>query len=122
MFLSEENRTDGIGQGRGFETTHWSVVLCAGETQTPQSAMALEKLCSSYWYPLYAFVRNSGHGAEEARDVTQEFFARLLQNKRLKAADPQRGRFRTFLLSALKHFLANEWDRAQALKRGGGQE
>ncbi len=122
MSLFDDNGTDDIARGRGFATTHWSVVLCAGESQTPQSAVALDKLCSSYWYPLYAFVRNSGHGPEESRDLTQEFFARLLEKKWLKAADPQRGRFRTFLLSALKHFLANEWDRAQSLKRGGGRE
>jgi RNA polymerase sigma-70 factor (ECF subfamily) len=122
MSFSEDNQTDGIARGQGFATTHWSVVLCAGDSQTPQSERALEKLCSSYWYPLYAFVRNRGHGPEEARDLTQEFFARLLEKKWLKAADPQRGRFRTFLLSALKHFLANEWDRAQSLKRGGGRE
>ncbi len=122
MSLSEDNLTDGIGGGRGFATTQWSVVLCAGESQTPKSAIALDKLCSSYWYPLYAFVRNRGHSPEEARDLTQEFFARLLEKKWLKAADPQRGRFRSFLLSSLKHFLANEWDRAQTLKRGGGRE
>jgi RNA polymerase sigma-70 factor (ECF subfamily) len=79
-------------------------------------------LCRAYWYPLYAFVRSSGQGPEEARDLTQEFFARLLEKKWLKDADPERGKFRTFLLSAIKHFLANEWHRGQALKRGGGRK
>ena len=98
------------------------MVLCAGDSQAAQSSEALEFLCRAYWYPLYAFVRSSGHGPEEARDLTQEFFARLLQKKWLREADPARGRFRTFLLAALRHFLANEWDRKRTLKRGRGQE
>jgi RNA polymerase sigma-70 factor (ECF subfamily) len=107
---------------RRFATTHWSVVQRAGDSQSPQAGAALESLCRAYWYPLYAFVRASGHGAEEARDLTQEFFARLLEKKWLADADPQRGRFRTFLLTAMKHFLANEWHRTQTVKRGGGLE
>lgn len=79
-------------------------------------------MCRAYWYPLYVYVRSSGHGPEEARDLTQEFFARLLEKKWLRDADPARGRFRTFLLTALRHFLANEWHRKQTLKRGGGRE
>jgi DNA-directed RNA polymerase specialized sigma24 family protein len=118
MSFSEDDRKDVWAGARRFATTHWSVVLRAGDSQTPHSADALEHLCSVYWYPLYAFVRNSGH--EEARDLTQEFFARLLEKKWLKGVDPERGRFRTFLLASLKHFLANEWNRARTRKRGGG--
>src|SRR5277367_5991563 len=110
-----------MGNGR-FATTHWSVVLRASDSRNPESAEALEKLCRAYWYPLYAFVRGTGQGPEEARDLTQEFFARFLEKKWLNDADPQRGRFRTFMLAALKNFLANEWHRSQTLKRGGGME
>jgi len=105
-----------------FQETHWSVVLRAGQSPSPQAAEALEKLCQTYWYPLYAFVRRSGQGADDAEDLTQEFFARLLEKQWLAQASPERGRFRSFLLATLKHFLANEWDRAQCLKRGGGRE
>ncbi|MBI2929644.1 MAG: sigma-70 family RNA polymerase sigma factor [Verrucomicrobia bacterium] len=104
-----------------FATTHWSVVVAAGQADSPQAAEALEKLCRAYWYPLYAFVRRRGYGPEDAQDLTQSFFARVLERKDIKHADPQRGRFRTFLLSALSNFLADEWDRAHRLKRGGGQ-
>ena len=97
-------------------------MLRAADSQASHSTEALEQLCAAYWYPLYAFVRASGHGAEEARDLTQEFFARLLEKKWLADADPQRGRFRTFLLTAMKHFLTNEWHRTQTAKRGGGCE
>ena len=121
MSQREEELVSQTG-ARRFETTHWSVVQRAGDSQSPQAAVALESLCRAYWYPLYAFVRASGHGAEEARDLTQEFFARLLEKKWLADADPQRGRFRTFLLTAMKHFLTNEWHHAQAAKRGGGVE
>lgn len=103
-----------------FVTTHWSVVLTAGEQQAPQSAQALETLCRTYWYPLYAYVRRTGKGPQDAQDLTQTFFARFLEKRWLADVDQQRGRFRSFLLSALKHFLANEWDRARAQKRGGG--
>jgi RNA polymerase sigma-70 factor (ECF subfamily) len=82
----------------------------------------LESLCRAYWYPLYAYVRCRGRGPEEARDLTQEFFARLLEKKWLKEADPSRGRFRTFLLTAMMHFLANDWRQVQTLKRGAGRE
>lgn len=105
-----------------FNTTHWSVVLLAGQNQSPQSAAALEKLCRTYWPPLYAFIRRNGHGEEEARDLTQEFFSRLLGRSDLEAVDPRKGKFRTFLLAALTHFLSNERDRARASKRGGGQK
>lgn len=104
-----------------FATTHWSVVLAAGHGTSPAAAAALESLCRTYWYPLYAYVRRAGHDAEEARDLTQEFFASLLGRNRLSFADPARGRFRTFLLTVMKHFLANEWKKQNRLKRGGGQ-
>jgi RNA polymerase sigma-70 factor (ECF subfamily) len=97
------------------------MVLSARNTQSPQSADALEKLCRAYWYPLYAYVRRTGQSKENAEDLTQAFFARLLEKNFLNAAEPERGRFRSFLLMALKRFLANEWDRVRAQKRGGGQ-
>lgn len=102
-------------------TTHWSVVLAAQEKSSPDSAAALETLCRAYWYPLYAYVRGSGLSPHDAQDLTQEFFARLLTKNYLQAADPEKGRFRTFLRVCLKRFLANEWDRQRAQKRGGGE-
>jgi RNA polymerase sigma factor (sigma-70 family) len=102
-----------------FVTTHWSLVLSARDGESPQSAAALEKLCRAYWYPLYAYIRQSGQSKENAEDLTQAFFARLLEKKFLDSAQPERGRFRSFLLVALKRFLANDWDRAHAQKRGG---
>jgi DNA-directed RNA polymerase specialized sigma24 family protein len=104
-----------------FLTTHWSVVLSARRKDSPQSAAALETLCRTYWYPLYAFVRRQGHSPPDSQDLTQGFFARLLEKDYLKAAAQEKGRFRTFLIVALKRFLANEWDHARAQKRGGGQ-
>jgi len=103
-----------------FVTTHWSMVLSARDKSSPQSAAALEKLCRAYWYPLYAHVRWLGNSPHDAEDLTQAFFARLLEKNYLEGAEQERGRFRTFLLMALKRFLANEWDRARARKRGGG--
>jgi RNA polymerase sigma factor (sigma-70 family) len=104
-----------------FVTTHWSLVLSARDPQSPQSAAALEKLCRAYWYPLYAYVRRSGQAKENAEDLTQAFFTRLLEKNYLDSARQERGRFRSFLLVALKHFMANEWSRAHAQKRGGFQ-
>jgi RNA polymerase sigma factor (sigma-70 family) len=95
-------------------------VLAAAEHPRPDAAAALSTLCERYWYPLYAFVRRTGHGADEARDLTQAFFATVIEKGFLRAARPERGRFRTFLLACLKHFLANEWDRAMTQKRGSG--
>jgi DNA-directed RNA polymerase specialized sigma24 family protein len=102
-----------------FVTTHWSVVLSARDKHSPRSAVALETLCRTYWYPLYAYLRRQGRPPHDAQDLTQGFFARLLQKDYLQAADREKGKFRTFLLVALKRFLANEWDRAHAQKRGG---
>ena len=109
------------GRPAVFVTTHWSVVVSARKKDSPESDAALETLCRTYWYPLYAYVRRQGHSPPDAQDLTQEFFARLLQKDYLKAAAREKGRFRTFLIVALKRFLANEWDRARAQKRGGGQ-
>ena len=103
-----------------FVTTHWSMVLAAGRSDTTHARAALEKLCQAYWYPLYAYVRRRGHSPEDAKDLTQEFFARLLERNWVGRADQQKGRFRSFLLSAMNHFLADEWDKARAQKRGGG--
>jgi len=103
-----------------FVTTHWSMVLAAGDNNSPDSHAALSRLCANYWYPLYAYVRRQGHGPHEAQDLTQEFFARMLDKHYLRAADPHKGRFRSFLLAALEHFLAKEWRDARRLKRGGG--
>lgn len=105
-----------------FATTHWSVVLAAGDAASPQAGVALADLCRTYWYPLYAFVRRKGYDPHDAEDLTQEFFARLLEKNYVAQADRERGRFRTFLLAALTHFLADEWDKARRLKRGGGQK
>jgi RNA polymerase sigma factor (sigma-70 family) len=102
-----------------FTTTHWSVVLAAREKDTPESLAALETLCRAYWHPLYAFARRSGHSPADAEDLTQGFFARLLEKDFLLAAVRDKGKFRSFLLTALKRFMANEWDRQHARKRGG---
>lgn len=110
-----ENRAQGL-----FVTTRWSVVLAAKDRTSPESAQALESLCELYWYPLYAFVRGSGYSPEDAQDLTQEFFARLLAKDFLRVVEPEKGRFRTFLRMALKRFLVHEWERLRAQKRGGG--
>jgi len=107
---------------REFATTHWSLVVAArpDEASRTRARTALEALCRAYWYPLYAFVRRRGYHAHDAQDLTQSFFLRILETDGLAAADPARGRFRSFLLGAMKHFLANEWHRGRARKRGGG--
>jgi RNA polymerase sigma-70 factor (ECF subfamily) len=96
-------------------------VVSAGGNDTTHARNALEKLCRAYWFPIYAFVRRQGRGPHDAQDLTQEFFARLLEKNQIADADRNRGRFRSFLLASLKHFLANEWHKARAQKRGGGQ-
>ncbi len=112
--------TDRGGAGH-FADTHWSVVLAAGDSTSPQSVEALEKLCRTYWYPLYAFVRRRGSAEHDAKDLTQGFFAHLLERHALRSVVPERGKFRSFLLKSLKNFLTDEHDRQQAQKRGGGQ-
>lgn len=106
----------------GFATTQWSLVLRAAQPDNSSARLALEMLCRRYWFPLYAFARRRVATVPEAQDLTQEFFLRLLEKNSLAAASPERGRFRSFLLTSLKNFLANEWDRATAQKRGGGRE
>ncbi|MCX5671607.1 MAG: sigma-70 family RNA polymerase sigma factor [Planctomycetota bacterium] len=110
------------GGPRSFATTRWSLVLAAARDSRPDARAALATLCETYWYPLYTYVRRRGYRAEEALDLTQEFFARLLEKESLRVADRARGRFRSFLLASLNHFLANEWDRARSQKRGGGRK
>lgn len=105
-----------------FTTTHWSVVLTAGDPTSPGAAEALEQLCRTYWYPLYAYVRRRGRLPEDAQDLTQEFFRRLLASDWIARADQAKGRFRTFLLCGMQNFLANEWQKAGRLKRGRGRE
>lgn len=107
---------------RRFATTHWSVVLAAAAEPSAQADVALAKLCADYWYPLYAYVRRRGYEVEDARDLTQAFFAKLLEKKGLTTADPTRGRFRSFLLTSMKNFLASEWRKQTTLKRGGDVE
>jgi DNA-directed RNA polymerase specialized sigma24 family protein len=119
--LSTENPTPKAGTAGGiFATTHWTSVLAAGRGGSPQADVALEELCRTYWYPLYAFVRRQGHSREDAEDLTQGFFARLLEKNYLEGVTSDKGKFRSFLLVAFKRFLANEWDRANRQKRGGG--
>src|SRR5262249_13569862 len=98
----------------------WSLVLAAGKRSTPEAEDALATLCAAYWPPLYAYIRRRGYAVHEAQDLTQSFFTRLLEKNYLGDAKREKGKFRSFLLSALNHFLANEWDRARAQKRGGG--
>lgn len=105
--------------GQWFATTHWSVVLEACATSAPRARAALETLCRTYWYPLYAFVRRRGHGPDEAQDLTQDFFADLIERESLRSVERSKGRFRSFLLGAMQNHLATEHKKAQALKRGG---
>src|SRR5262249_52822799 len=105
-----------------FSTTHWSVVVQAGQAESPEAASALERLCRTYWYPLYVFVRRKGYSQEDAQDLTQDLFARFLEKKYVALADKSRGKFRTFMLRSLEHFLINEWVKARAEKRGGRRQ
>jgi RNA polymerase sigma-70 factor (ECF subfamily) len=108
------------GHARVFVTTHWSVVLSAGRSGGSSAQNALARLCQTYWHPLYAYARGRGHSREDAQDLTQEFFARLSAHDWVAKADRSKGRFRSFLLTAMKRFMAGEWDKARAQKRGGG--
>ena len=109
------------GPLQSFATTRWTMVIHAADDHSPQAAAALASVCHGYWYPLYAYVRRQGFDAHTAHDLTQGFFAKLIEKNYLSAADRQRGRFRWFLITAFKCFLANEHDRAHAMKRGGGE-
>lgn len=104
-----------------FASTRWSIVLAAGGAASPQSHQAMAALCETYWYPLYAYVRRRGYDSATAEDLTQSFFTRLLDKGDLRQVRPERGRFRSFLLASMKHFLGNQWDRTRAAKRGGGR-
>jgi RNA polymerase sigma factor (sigma-70 family) len=108
--------------GGNFETTHWSLVILAGRGDSAEARDALDALCRTYWRPIHAYVRRQGYPPDVAQDLTQEFFTRLLASRDLAEVDRAKGRFRSFLLASLRHFLANDWDRTQALKRGGGVE
>src|ERR1017187_5964885 len=116
-----DSETAASGPGTWFTTTDWSLVLSAQDTAPPLAAAALEKLCRAYWYPLYVFVRRQGEDEESAKDLTQGFFARLLEKNYLAQVQREKGKFRSFLLASLKHFMADERDKARAQKRGGGQ-
>jgi RNA polymerase sigma-70 factor (ECF subfamily) len=112
-------KVDAGSEERWFGTTRWTVVLAAKRENSAEAAEALEGLCRAYWYPLYAYIRRRGHDPDEAQDLTQGFFAHLLASKGLASVDRRKGRFRCFLVASVNHFLANEWDRAHAAKRGG---
>src|ERR1700722_3138436 len=114
------NRTEDLAgaQAGQFRTTNWSVVLLSAQTQLPGSQSALADLCRLYWYPLYAFVRRRGYSAPDAEDLTQGFFLSLLERKSLRKADPEKGKFRSFLLASLKNYLIDTFDRANSVKRG----
>ncbi len=118
---SPSTRPAGAGHDH-FVTTRWTMVVDAGRRSSPHSERALAELCQAYWYPLYAYVRRQGHPREDAEDSVQSFFARLLARNDLGGLSAERGRFRAFLLASMKHFLANEWNRANRQKRGGGAE
>jgi RNA polymerase sigma factor (sigma-70 family) len=110
-------------EAAGFAATRWTLVLSAARGEdSPHAADALAELCCTYWYPLYAYVRRRGHPSHEAEDLTQEFFLRLLEKNYLADADRRKGKFRAFLLASFKHFLANQWDRSRAKKRGGDRK
>lgn len=121
-FQKSHSEPGGTGPGtrQPFAATHWSLVLAAGRDSTPAARAALEKLCRTYWPPLYSFVRRSGHAPADAQDLTQGFFLQLLQRDFLDGVDPRKGKFRSFLLASLRHYLSNERDRDRAQKRGGG--
>jgi RNA polymerase sigma-70 factor (ECF subfamily) len=121
MAAGELGAGAGRAEGAWFTTTHWSVVLQAGEGDSPQAAAALEQLCRTYWYPLYAYVRQRGHGHEDAQDLTQGFLLQLLERHSLTRVERARGRFRSFLLAGLNYYLSDQRDRATAIKRGAGQ-
>ncbi len=118
--MPSDFNSDG-SEAAAFRTTHWSVVLAAKQRDAPEARQALAKLCKAYWYPLYAYVRRRGHNPHDAEDLTQEFFLRLIEKNYLAGISREGGRFRSYLLATLKHFLSNEWERAQTQKRGGGK-
>lgn len=120
MKVSDDQGRIGVRGDAQFATTHWSAVLRVGKS-LPGSDEALARLCETYWFPLYAFVRRRGYRPEEAEDLTQGFFCHLLTHRSLASVDQAKGRFRAFLIASLRHFVANEWAHARTQKRGGGQ-
>lgn len=121
--MAHRTRQSSAPRGRSrFATTHWSVVLAASSPESSRYQQALEILCRTYWFPLYAYLRRHGYDTDQAEEYTQAFFARLLEKQNLRLANPERGKFRSFLLATLKHFLADERDRTRAKKRGGGRK
>lgn len=124
LHTAPDSDASASGEPRGnavFVTTHWSVVLTAGRNDTTRAHEALTRLCQTYWRPLYAYVRRRGYSAHDAEDLTQAFFARLFERNDVARVSPNRGKFRSYLLAAMNHFLSDEWDRARAHKRGGGK-
>jgi RNA polymerase sigma-70 factor (ECF subfamily) len=119
--MPESDQRTSRAQPQVFPHTRWSVVLAATQKPSPEADAALETICRAYWYPLYAYVRRCGQSPPDAQDLTQEFFRHLLEKRWLDSADRDKGRLRTFLVTALKYFMAKEWRRATAQKRGGGQ-
>jgi RNA polymerase sigma-70 factor (ECF subfamily) len=117
--MHEPEQEEGPNSPRAFATTHWSVVVAAGQAESEPARGALETLCRAYWYPIYVYVRRKGHGPDDAQDLTQEFFTQLINKHHLRLADRHKGKFRTFLLATLDYFLAREWNRAHRQKRGG---
>ena len=105
-----------------FETTRWSMILAARDGQSSESRQALEQLCQMYWFPVYSYICRRGNRIEQAQDLTQEFFTRFLEKQFLRKVEQERGRFRSFLLASVSNFLADEWDKREALKRGGGTQ
>ena len=121
--MSSRNHKHSTSTGSArFATTHWSVVSAAGKPESTKYLQALESLCRTYWFPLYAYLRRQGYDCHQAEDYTQAFFAHLLEKRGLRLADPRQGKFRSFLLAALKNFVANELDKIRAQKRGGGEK
>ena len=121
-FMStKRDDSSGIGGPRQFETTRWTMVRTAGDASSPDAEQALTTLCRTYWYPLYAYLRREGHAREDARDLTQAFFVKLLEEGTIRVADPRRGKFRSFLLASLKHFVSNQLRRERTAKRGLGR-
>ncbi len=111
-----------LDMAKRFETTRWSMIIAARDGQSPESRHALEQLCQMYWFPVYSFICRRGNRTEQAQDLTQEFFARFLEKQFLRKVERERGRFRSFLLASVSNFLADEWDKREALKRGGGAQ
>ena len=120
MTGAETGSSTPVGPQAAFNTTHWSVVLAASGGDSTRAREALARLCQTYWYPLYAYVRRRGYSGPDAQDLTQAFFAQLLERQSLASATPELGRFRSFILTAMQYFLANTWKRGMAQKRGGG--